>query len=152
MPTRSTPSAPRRRLGFSLVTVARHWRRAIDLHLQAAGLTDTHWAPLVHLQDSDGLTQKALAQRLGTSEPSLVRVVDILVAQGRVERRPAPHDGRARQLFLTAAGRAAVADIRRLLWRVEAELLRDIDEDELATALGVLDKIGQRLAAGEAAP
>lgn len=146
-----TPS-PRRRIGFRLVTVARHWRRALDHHLQAAGLTDTSWAPLVHLQDSAGLTQKALALRLGTSEPSLVRVVDILVAQGLVERRPAPHDGRARQLFLTAAGRTAVADIRRLLWRVETELLADIGDAELATALAVLDRIGQRLAAREATP
>ena len=40
--------------------------------------------------------------------PSVPNTVDRLVAQGFVERRPNPHDGRGVLARLTVAGRAAV--------------------------------------------
>ncbi|WP_199259675.1 MarR family winged helix-turn-helix transcriptional regulator [Paracoccus binzhouensis] len=144
----SNPSPPRARFGIRFSLLARRWRRAIDAHLAAAGLTDATWVPLVHLQETGGgITQKELALLVGVDGSSLVRVLDILSRQGLVERRPDESDGRARLIHLTDLGRQRVAEIRRTLAAGEEDLLADLSDAEIATMLGHFDRIEQRLAA-----
>lgn len=137
---------PRTRFGLRFALLARRWRRTLDARLGEAGLTDATWAPLVHLHESgDGISQKTLAALAGLDASSLVRLIDILADRGMVERRTDPADRRARLIYLTAAGRAAVADILHLLGGHEAEMLADIGDDELAQVLDVFERIGRRL-------
>ncbi len=137
---------PRTRFGLEFALLARRWRRTLDTRLAEAGLTDATWAPLVHLHESgDGISQKALAALVGLDASSLVRLLDILVARGLVERRTDPADRRARLIYLTAPGRAAVADILRLLNGREAEILADVGDAELAQVMDVFARIARRL-------
>ena len=55
---------------------------------------------------SGGLTLTALSNRMMVSNGNLTGLVDRLVTDGLVERRPDPHDGRSRRVALTAAGKA----------------------------------------------
>src|SRR5690625_4450033 len=120
----SSLSSPRARFGVAFSLLARRWRRTLDAQLAKAGLSDATWVPLIHLQEAgDGITQKALAERVGVDASSLVRVLDILSRQGLIERRAAEHDGRARLVHLTAAGRKRVDEIRGELWKIEEDLL-----------------------------
>lgn len=138
--------SPRARFGLEFSLLARRWRRTLDAGLAGVGLTDATWAPLVRLQVSgDGISQKALAGLLGLDASSLVRLIDILVARGLVERRTDAADRRNRLIYLTDAGRAALADIRRVLAEREAEMLVDVGDDELAMMLDVFARIGRRL-------
>ena len=135
---------------FSLL--ARRWRRAIDSRLAAAGLTDATWVPLVHLHETGGgITQKALAQRVGVDGSSLVRVLDILCRQGLVERRADASDGRARLIHLTATGQHRVAQILRELAAAEQPLLAGLSDAALAAMLDGFDRIEARMQDGEAA-
>lgn len=128
--------------------LARRWRRAIDIHLAAAGLTDATWVPLVHLQESgDGMTQKALAALVGIDSSSLVRLLDILSREGLLERRADAADGRARRIYLTTAGRKRVAAIREQLLRAEEELLADLSDAEISAMLEHFERIEQRIEA-----
>lgn len=141
-----TDKSPRTRFGIRFSLLARRWRRAIDAHLAAAGLTDATWVPLVHLQENgDGITQKALAALVGIDGSSLVRLLDILSRQGLLERRVDAVDGRARRIYLTAQGKQRVAEIRKELVRAEEELLMDIPDAELARMLGHFEQIEQRI-------
>ncbi|MBL0372324.1 MarR family transcriptional regulator [Rhizobium sp. KVB221] len=134
------------RFGITFSGLARRWRRAIEERLAAAGLADATWAPLIHLGEAgDGLNQTELAARVGIDGSSLVRLLDMLVARGLVERRPDPIDRRSKRLFLTEAGRAAERDLRAILVRAETELLADLDDAEIASALAVFEKIERRL-------
>ncbi|MFE9118197.1 MarR family winged helix-turn-helix transcriptional regulator [Streptomyces sp. NPDC007172] len=54
-----------------------------------------------------GATTADLAEHLGVTKQAAAQLVEELVRKGYVERRPHPHDGRARLLALTATGRAA---------------------------------------------
>jgi len=138
--------SPRARFGLEFSLLARRWRQTLDAGLAGVGLTDATWAPLVRLQVSgDGISQKALAGLLGLDASSLVRLIDILVARGLVERRTDAADRRNRLIYLTDAGRAALADIRRALAEREAEMLVDVGDDELAMMLDVFARIGRRL-------
>lgn len=137
---------PRTRFGLEFALLARRWRRTLDTRLAEAGLTDATWAPLVHLHESgDGISQKALAALVGLDASSLVRLLDILVARGLVERRTDPADRRARLIYLTGPGRVAVADILRLLNGREAEILADVSDAELTRVMDVFARIARRL-------
>lgn len=135
------------------VLLARRWRRSLDRRLATLGLTDATWTPLVHLQESgDGISQKDLAARVGIEGSSLVRLLDILVRGGLVERRTDEGDRRTRLIFLTDAGRQTLKDIRRELWLGEAELLADLTDAEIAALLDAFARIDERLRASEDAP
>ncbi|MCD2173959.1 MarR family winged helix-turn-helix transcriptional regulator [Rhizobium sp. C4] len=137
---------PRARFGVRFSMLARRWRRALDAHLVASGLSGATWVPLVHLHESgDGVTQKELAALVGLDGSSLVRLLDILSRQGLVERRTDAADARARLVFLTEAGRARVVEIRRALSEAEAEFLQDISDAELARMLEQFALIEERL-------
>lgn len=140
------PSTPRARFGFAFVLLARRWRRLLDRRIGALGLTDATWTPLIHLQMAgDGISQTELAALVGIEGSSLVRLLDILVARGLVERQADPRDRRTRLIVLTEAGRAVLGDIRRVLDEAEAEMLADAGDEELAAALGLFARIDRRL-------
>lgn len=146
MSTARRPSPPRERFGVQFVELARRWRRALDYSLSRTGLTDATWAPLVRLHDAgDGIQQKDLALRLGLREPSLVRLLDILQEGGLIERRSDETDRRAKLIFLTDAGRASVAQIRKILVRVETEILADLGDGDIESILKAFDLIGKRI-------
>ncbi len=146
-----TPDNPRARFGVRFSMLARRWRRALDAHLVASGLSDATWVPLVHLHElGDGVTQKQLAARVGLDGSSLVRLLDILSRQGLLERRTDATDARARLVFLTDAGRERVAEIRKALVEAEAEMLQDISDAELASMLKHFSLIEERLQALQA--
>jgi MarR family transcriptional regulator for hemolysin len=147
-----TPSGARRRFGMALALLARHWRRRLDEGLAQEGifagaaLTSASWSPLVHLQQAgDGISQKDLAARVGIDGSSLVRLIDGLVQQGLVERRPAAKDRRIKEVHLTDLGRRAVKDVRVQLDRLEDELLLDLSEEEITTIMSAFTAIEHRL-------
>lgn len=136
----------RRRFGIQLVGLARRWRRALDHRLAAIGLSDASWAPLVHLAErGDGLCQKELALAVGIDDSTLVRLIDLLAERGLVERRACTRDRRLKLLHLTPAGRAAVADIRIKLARIEDQLLEDLSDADIDTVMSAFARIDSRI-------
>lgn len=132
--------------GFKFVTVSRFWRRIIDQKMSAAGWTDISWAPLIHLDESgDGISQKALAARVGMDSSTLVRLLDRLEELGQIERRADADDRRAKKVFLTTAGRKAVVGMRRELHAWEEAALADLSDVQIASMLDAFDKIQSRL-------
>ncbi|RAH37841.1 MarR family winged helix-turn-helix transcriptional regulator [Halomonas sp. SL1] len=141
-----TSSNARERFGIRLSTVSRRWRRALDHHMALVGHTDTSWAPLVHLgAGGDGLSQKALAKRVGMEGSSLVRHLDRLEAKGQVQRVNDEQDRRTKRVFLTPAGRDAVDALQEELLGVERDLLNDLSDAQLEALLEALDLIDRRL-------
>lgn len=138
-------TSPRLQFGMALTLLARQWRRAVDIRLAEAGLTDATWSPLVHLDGRpDGIVQKDLAVLAGIDDSSLVRLLDILEERALIERRVDEQDRRAKRIALTATGNAAVRDIRAALHAAEAEMLSDVSDDEIGDVLAVFGKIDAR--------
>ncbi|MDR2298919.1 MAG: MarR family transcriptional regulator [Comamonas sp.] len=143
----SFADAPSRdRLGFLMVTLTRQWRRFVEEQLAASGLTDATWTPLLHLRAwGDGVTQKELAERVGLDSSSLVRLLDILEGKGWVERRADAADRRSKRIFLTDEGHGAVDSIRATMLEAELSMLQDLDDAEVETMLGSVNKIRARI-------
>src|ERR1700745_2920125 len=132
-------------IGRLIARLARIWRRESDQALSDHGLSYATAIPLLVLsRRAETVRQGVLADELGIEGPSLVRLIDLLQAEGLVERREDPTDRRAKTLHLTPTGEAKAEEINRVLRRVRADLLKDIDPDDLAVTFDALQRIEQR--------
>ncbi|BCG85217.1 hypothetical protein MesoLj113c_13270 [Mesorhizobium sp. 113-3-9] len=103
--------------------------------------------PLLALWQLGGeARQGAVAEQAGLEGPSLVRLVDLLVAEGLITRREDPSDRRAKILSLTKDGEARMSSINTVLAELRHELVSLIGDDELETASAVLRQIQAELA------
>src|SRR5215475_16145526 len=132
-------------IGRLVTRLGRIWRRESDQALSDHGLSYATAIPLVLLsRQGENVRQGVLADELGIEGPSLVRLIDLLEAEGLVERREDPTDRRAKTLHLTALGETKVEEINRVLRRARASLLKDIGGDELAITFATLQRIEQQ--------
>ncbi|MCP3469272.1 MarR family transcriptional regulator [Bradyrhizobium sp. CCGUVB1N3] len=132
-------------IGRLIARLGRIWRRESDQALSDHGLSYATAFPLLVLsRQGTSVRQGVLADELGIEGPSLVRLIDLLEAEGLVERREDPTDRRAKTLHLTATGDAKVEEINRVLRRVRASLFKDIGAEELAITFATLQRIEQR--------
>jgi MarR family transcriptional regulator, transcriptional regulator for hemolysin len=136
------------RLGRAIGQISRLWRARLDSRMAAHGLTEARWLPLLHLaRFGEGLTQTELAQRLALQGPTLARTLEWLEREGFVERRPVPHDRRAKTVHLAARAHALHREIEATAASVRAEILAGIPEGELRACLAVLEGVAERLGA-----
>lgn len=118
---------------FHLTYLTRRWRRILDMEVQAVGLTDATWRPLLHLQLlGDGTRQKDLAASVGIENPSIVRLIDTLIAKGLIQRSEDATDRRAKLLCLTPEGRLLVDRIKETVMAIENELLKQFSDSDVS--------------------
>jgi DNA-binding MarR family transcriptional regulator len=110
--------------------------RATSSRAPEAGPTASALALLAH---EPGLSIRTLAIGVGLSRAGTVRLVDRLAAEGLIERRGHATDGRARSLYLTAAGRRASTKVLNARDQIIAEGLSVLSNEELVI-LGVLSE------------
>lgn len=144
---------PDRLIFGQLVTrVSRNWRRAIDQALAENGLSQATALPLLVLSRlGDDLRQGTIADELGLEGPSLVRIVEMLVAEGLVTRREDPADRRAKLLRLTPHGKAQVEKIEATIDTLRARLFSNLTDAEITAMVHGLAKMESALMAARGA-
>lgn len=144
---------PDRLIFGQLVTrVSRYWRRAIDQALAENGLSQATALPLLVLSRlGDDLRQGTIADELGLEGPSLVRIVEMLVAEGLVTRREDPADRRAKLLRLTPRGKAQVEKIEATIDTLRARLFSNLTDAEITAMVHGLAKMESALMAARGA-
>jgi len=139
---KTAPKIDRSNLFYHLSSLTRRWRQVLDSEFQTVGLTDASWRPLLHLHYlGDGIHQKELAASVGIQGPSLVRLLDALIAKGLIAREEDAHDRRAKQLFLTGEGRALVDRIRATVMALEGKLLDQFSDREFSRIAEFLERL-----------
>jgi DNA-binding MarR family transcriptional regulator len=103
------------------------FNRAWLEHLREHGVTVARWQVLAILAQLDGARPGQIAEMAVAEQSVMSRVLDQMVRDGLVRRRPARDDGRAVEVWLTPKGR-----------RTFESLLPEA-EGVVATALGGLD-------------
>lgn len=137
----------RRELTFQLVETARLLRTHVDQRAREHGTTRAQWGVLGRLRRQEGLNQVSLAEQLDMQPISVARLIDRLEDQKLVERRPDPRDRRAHLLHLTPQGRALVDGLDGLRSEIATDLLGDVEEDAIRTALETLATVRERIRA-----
>jgi DNA-binding MarR family transcriptional regulator len=131
----------KRQFVAQLIESSRLLRNYIEHRAKSRGTTRAQWIVLFRLRQQEGLSQVDLADVLELQPISLVRLLDRLVDQDLLERRPHPSDRRANQLFLTKAGRQLVDDLDSLRDSIAMDALRDVPVTALQTSLDALNQV-----------
>ncbi len=119
--------------GPLLREVARLYVRAQRTQVACCdGASNVQCHVLTELLRADGLTQRALVERLNLDKGWISRAVDALVADGAVDKRQSERDRRSVNLSLTAAGRARAGKLERQLNGHAAALLDAIPAEHHA--------------------
>jgi DNA-binding MarR family transcriptional regulator len=126
------------RFGFLIHDVSRLRRIVVDRALKPLGITRSQWWVLAFLSRHDGMTQTSLANDLDLTKVAIGGLLDRMEASGYVERRADPSDGRARRVYLTAAGKDLVVTIRENVEAVEVGILAKIPAADLDHAAETL--------------
>jgi len=87
-----------------------------------------------------GMTLGELSARMMVSNGNVTGLVERLVAQGLIDRRPSPSDRRAQIVSLTAEGRKSFRAMARANEGWIAEVFADLSPDEIETLLRLLAK------------
>ncbi|HEY7621499.1 MAG TPA: MarR family winged helix-turn-helix transcriptional regulator [Solirubrobacteraceae bacterium] len=86
-------------------------------------------------------TQGEIARAVGLDKTTMVVTLDELEAAGLAERRPSPHDRRARVIAVTPAGKRKVREAEAIAERVRADVLSVLPEDEREAFLSALTRL-----------
>jgi MarR family transcriptional regulator, organic hydroperoxide resistance regulator len=123
-------------------------RGAADAAFSRHGVRVGQNLVLEQLWNEEGLTPGDIAQRLGVSTPTVVKMATRMEVAGFLERRPDERDARLVRLYLTDRGRSVrkplERELERLRKRATASLTaaerRDL-EAALATIVGNLESV-----------
>lgn len=128
MSSRPVPEAP----PFSQDVFARvSWAlRRADLALQTAkepplrrvGVPGAHYAVLMGLQTTPGLTGAELARQVGVTPQAVAPLISKLTERGLIERRTHPRHRSVQELHLTDAGRKELAKAERIISDLERHI------------------------------
>ena len=102
-----------RNLGVDLHVLTARLDRAADRILRAEhGISYRRFLTLTLVGTLGFATQRALAECLGVTEPSVSRMTGVLAAEGLLDVQPDPAGGHRRRLSLTDEGRQLVASVQ----------------------------------------
>jgi DNA-binding MarR family transcriptional regulator len=140
---------PSRHLSFLIKDVSRLSLKNFErLAGQAGlGLTPEECRVLIYLEHRQGTAQVDLAEYMGSSPMTLMRVLDRMEQEGWVERRPDPEDRRVRRLHLTRAATPVIARIWVIADRARAESQAGLDSADRQRLIGLLERIRGNLLA-----
>lgn len=140
-------------LTIAIVLAGRRWRSLIDEKLRKLGHSASRMEAMAAIAYAPAATtQIQIAKRIGIEGPTLTRTLDMLEADGLVERLADPSDRRNKHMRLTTAGREALADMFAVTNKLRTELLDDIPKADIRKNLGFLSLLLERIEGGLAIP
>ncbi len=140
-----------------LIQVARGYSDAVGiidaLRIQGwsnDGLTIPQMRLLWALRDEDGLPVGALAEHLGVNPSTITGHVDRLVRQDLVRREEDADDRRIVRNYLTELGVITVGALRRIAGTYFFNIIKRLDDDELARLAASFDDLNRAAAEARA--
>ncbi|WP_454848882.1 MarR family winged helix-turn-helix transcriptional regulator [Rhizobium binxianense] len=133
---------PERTLGRELIediaAFSRKLKAAFDALVRERNMTLPRARVFFTLNKRDGINQRELADKLELETPTLVRILDAMEGQGFVERRVPSSDRRAKEIYMTGAGRIVANEIENVAADLRAQVVAGISESDLRTCLQVV--------------
>jgi DNA-binding MarR family transcriptional regulator len=128
------------------VSLAYRVHRAARMATEAGfELTPEQWFVLNKLRHRDGQSQVELCDSLLDDRPNLTRILAGLEQRGLVRRTDDPQDARRKLVYLTEAGTALHDTFSESVHQTRADLLGDLDPEDLQVVYRVLDELEARL-------
>jgi len=137
------------RLVFLLTVAQRRLQRWMAARAQASGVTAAQSGLLFILGQRDGVLMGEAGAALDLGPPGISGLVDRMTAANLIRRRADPDDGRAWRLWLTPAGRAALAQSKTGLTEINARLTDGFTDAEIDIVARWLTSMQSKFPRGE---
>src|SRR5258707_14582206 len=137
------------RLVFLLSVAQRRLQRWMAAQTDASGVTAAQSGLVFVLGQRDGVLMGEAGAALDLGPPGISGLVDRMTAANLIERRADPDDGRAWRLWLTPAGRVAMAQSKAGLVEVNARLTDGFSEAEIDVVARWLTSMQSKFPRGE---
>lgn len=128
-----------------MLRVTHKVQRSEIAHLAEYNLTLPQFDVLTQLHREEGITQQTLADRLLVTKGNVCGLMERMLEQGLVERRPDPNDRRAYMLYLTARGRQLIETVLPTLGEVVTARLGGLDSAKQKQLLELLSQLDHSL-------
>lgn len=119
--------------------------KALRTRLQSHQITPGQWYFLRALWDEEGLSQRELSRRVGTTEPTTVSALRLLARIGMIERVRNPKDRRTINIFLTDKAREMKAELMPVAIEVNDLATSGLTDDEFDQLRALLQKVRDNL-------
>jgi DNA-binding MarR family transcriptional regulator len=133
-----------RSVGFLLQRAHHAFRAKVVAALAGSGLNPGQLAIVAALASVNDLSQRELTRLTDIEKSSMVLFLNQLEADGWVERRTHPTDGRAHAIHLSEAGRVRLAPIGQRLAAAEATFLERLSDEETRQLADMLHRLAHR--------
>jgi DNA-binding MarR family transcriptional regulator len=140
---------PDRRLVFLLNVAQRRLQRWVATRTEKSGATAVQSGLLLVLGQRDGILMGEAGAALDLGPPGISGLVERMIAADLIRRNADPEDGRAWRLWLTPAGRAALAQTKAELARVNARLTEGFSDAEIDVVARWLASFQSKFPKGE---
>jgi DNA-binding MarR family transcriptional regulator len=141
--------ATRQTVGFTLSQLGFATSRRFGQIVATLGLEPRHIALLRAVNETDGQSQQAVAERLRIPPSTMVALIDHLEQRGMLERRAHPSDRRARLLYLTGPGKEVLGKAAGLSADWEAAICAGLSAAERAQLLALLRRVAVNVGTAE---
>ena len=132
-------------LGYLVNAAARLLARSLHHRISRHGVPIGQWPFLMFLWEEEGLTQKALSNRIPIDEATTVRTLDRMERDGWVRRTRNPYDRRQTLVFLTEAGHALEKVLLPYASEVNEMAMQGLDQTQRTHLLKLLQGLVARL-------
>lgn len=138
-------SDPNLSYGYQSRATHRAFDRLLQQHLREHGLANGFWYVLRVLWESEGMSQRELAEGANLTESSTVIMLENMTKAGLVKRRKDPKDGRRQRVYLTAKARRLKPKLLPVAYKLNAVAAQDIDPADLTAYLRVAHQMRANL-------
>lgn len=108
-------------------------------------ITIDQWTVLKALYKEDPMTHKDLAEKTGKDQPTLTRIVDIIIKKELVERIEHPNDRRCLLVQLTPTGKEKVKMLSPEIAAIRMKAWEHLSEEDFKNFTRILNTIYDNL-------
>ena len=105
------------------------------------GITIDQWSVLKVLYNEDPMTHKELAEKTGKDQPTLTRIVDIIIKKELVERVEHPNDRRCLLVQLTDTGKERIKMLSPEIAAIRMKAWENLSEEDFKNFTRILNTI-----------
>ena len=120
---------------------------ALRQAFQDAGydLTPEQWAVLLRLREQEGLNQSQLGEKTYKDRHNITRILKQLEKRGYIEKRQIQNDKRAFHIYLAAAGRNLLKELKPVVLKHRDRVCKGLSRDDLSKVHDYLGHIVSNL-------
>lgn len=108
-------------------------------------LTVDQWSVIKTLYEHQDLTHKDLSEKCGKDQPTMTRIVDLLLKKGYVQRIVHPNDRRSLHIQLTEAGQKQAKSLAPLVKDFRMKAWENLTEEDFENFTRILNTIYNNL-------